>query len=51
MKNKRSKTIMILALVSILLFACPGCALTVTGFRTLLGSFDTVEGIDDFFLI
>ncbi|MDF1520625.1 MAG: hypothetical protein RQ728_05370 [Brevefilum sp.] len=49
MKNKKSKTLMILALVSIFLFACPGCALTVTGFRTILGSFGTVEGFDSFF--
>jgi len=49
MKNKGSKTFMILALVSILLFACPGCALTVTGFRTFLGSFGTVKDIEGFF--
>jgi hypothetical protein len=49
MKNKKSKTFMILALVSILLFACPGCALSVTGFRTFLGSFGTVNDIEGFF--
>jgi len=49
MKNKKSKTYMILALVSIFVIACPGCVLTVTGFRTLLGSFGTVEGSDSFF--
>jgi len=49
MKNKKSKTYMILALVSIFVIACPGCALTVIGFRTLLGIIGTVNKIEGFF--
>lgn len=49
MKNKRSKTFMILALISILLVACPGCVLTVTGFRIFLGSFGAIKDIAGFF--
>ncbi|HEY9122345.1 MAG TPA: hypothetical protein VIM80_05045 [Brevefilum sp.] len=49
MKNKRSKTLMILALVSILLITCPGCALTVIGFRTFSESFGSINDLEGFF--
>ena len=47
MKINGNKTIMILALISILLCACPGCFLLVPGVGIFIGSMDNIQNFND----
>jgi len=49
LKNQGNKTIAILALISILLCACPGCAFLVPGLGFFLESFGNVQDVGSYF--
>ena len=47
MKIEDHKTIMVLALVSILLCACPGCLILLPGTLVLVGSVGDIQNFND----
>lgn len=47
MKNEKNKTIMILALISIVLCACPGCILLFPGMSSLIDAVGSINSIED----
>jgi hypothetical protein len=49
MNKKRNKTILILALVSIVLCTCPGCALMVSGLGFYLDAVGEINNFGDYF--
>ncbi len=48
MKNKRQKTLMIIALVSVFLCGCPGCFLSIQGFRYFPAAIGTIHSFEGF---
>jgi len=49
LKNKSNKTIAILAVISIFLCACPGCAFLVPGLGFYLESFGNIQDVGGYF--
>jgi hypothetical protein len=47
MKDKKKKTIMIIALISILICGCPGCFLVVGGIDSLSKAVGSINSFDD----
>jgi hypothetical protein len=50
MKKDTNKTVMVIALISVLLCGCPGCALLFPGFSSItgaLGQIDSFEALVD----
>ncbi len=47
MKKDKKKTIMIIALVSILICGCPGCFLTLPGINSFMAAVGSIESFED----
>ena len=47
MKKDKKKTIMILALVSILICGCPGCFLILPGINSFMAAVNSIESFED----
>jgi len=47
MKNNNNKTIMIIALISIVLCACPGCILLFPGVSSLMDAIGSINTFED----
>jgi len=47
MKKNSKKTLMIIALISIIACACPGCFLLIQGLGNLLGPIGTIQNPED----
>ena len=47
MKKDKKKTIMIIALISILICGCPGCFLTMFGITSLMDATGSIDSFED----
>ncbi len=47
MKKDNNKTIMIIALISILIFGCPGCLLFIPGVKSLIEATRSIDSFED----